>query len=152
MRLIKLKKQLGIMLFWLGWPVFKLILPLTKRTRCIIMHDNQIVVVQPWLSNGKWGLPGGGIKRGEDPLDAVIREVREETSIKLAKKDCKLVNTQKYSSSGLSFSYKLYVIKLDDKPKLRRQKGEIIDIAWVNIDKINPSNSSSDALRAVELI
>lgn len=29
---------------------------------------------------GRWGMPGGGIDAGEEPVDAVIREVREETA------------------------------------------------------------------------
>ena len=32
---------------------------------------------------GMWTLPGGGIDHGEDPADAVVREVYEETSIRV---------------------------------------------------------------------
>lgn len=31
---------------------------------------------------GKWILPGGGIDHGEHPMDAVVREVKEETALK----------------------------------------------------------------------
>ena len=33
-----------------------------------------------------WVLPGGGCKRRETPIDACLREVREETGIRLDKK------------------------------------------------------------------
>lgn len=32
-----------------------------------------------------WGLPGGGLNRGEDPMEAARREVREELGIELAR-------------------------------------------------------------------
>lgn len=31
----------------------------------------------------RWGLPGGGIKRREQPVEAAIREVREETGCRI---------------------------------------------------------------------
>ncbi len=144
------KKRLGVILFWLGWPAFRLILPLTKRTRCAIFYKNELLVVQPWLSNGKWGLPGGGIKFGESPIDGVIREVYEETNIKFDNKKCQNLGEFIYTSSGLRFKYQLFGVTLTKKPEVSRQVGEIIDIAWINIDKINPNNSSSDVLKGVK--
>lgn len=32
-----------------------------------------------------WGLPGGGLRRGEDPAAAALREVREEIGVTLAR-------------------------------------------------------------------
>ena len=42
---------------------------------------------------GRWGPPGGGIDPGEEPVDAVYREVIEETSQKIELGDLVAVNT-----------------------------------------------------------
>lgn len=42
----------------------------------------QEVLLSHWVGDGvhgAWTLPGGGIDPGEDPQDAAVREVREET-------------------------------------------------------------------------
>ena len=36
---------------------------------------------------GEWDLPGGHLKTNEDPIDGLIREVKEETNLKLNKKN-----------------------------------------------------------------
>ncbi|MUL43683.1 NUDIX domain-containing protein [Streptomonospora sp. PA3] len=43
----------------------------------VCIEDGRVLLAQH--ASGDWTLPGGGVRHGEDPFDAVIREVAEET-------------------------------------------------------------------------
>jgi 8-oxo-dGTP diphosphatase len=49
----------------------------------IIVHDGSLLMVQRGQDPGKglWSLPGGRVERGEYLVDALRREVREETGL-----------------------------------------------------------------------
>lgn len=51
-----------------------------------IFHDEQgrVLLVKPSYRNDTWEIPGGGLDAGEDPLQAVQREVKEELGRDLA--------------------------------------------------------------------
>jgi ADP-ribose pyrophosphatase YjhB (NUDIX family) len=38
-------------------------------------------IAGPDIAAGQWTLPGGGLDFGEDPVDGVLRELREETGL-----------------------------------------------------------------------
>lgn len=46
-----------------------------------VIVDNGRILLAHWNEGGRsgWTLPGGGIDPGEDPIDAVVREIAEET-------------------------------------------------------------------------
>lgn len=51
--------------------------------RVILVRTGRVVLVRHWYSPGIWTLPGGGIKNGESPREAGIREVFEEIGYKI---------------------------------------------------------------------
>jgi 8-oxo-dGTP pyrophosphatase MutT (NUDIX family) len=62
-----------------------------RRTAGVaLIHDNKILLVHP--TNSGWkkatcGIPKGGMEIGEDPMEAALRELREETGIRLDPSD-----------------------------------------------------------------
>ena len=51
----------------------------------LLVQDSRILLcrISPRLPDlaGQWTLPGGGLDFGEDPADAMVREVREEAGL-----------------------------------------------------------------------
>jgi 8-oxo-dGTP pyrophosphatase MutT (NUDIX family) len=63
---------------------------LVQRTAAYaVVHspDRELLLVRASARSdfaGRWFLPGGGVGHGEDPVDAVVREVREETGLEVS--------------------------------------------------------------------
>ena len=59
-------------------------LPLRKGVGVVLLNKNNQIFVAKRIDNPNdyWQMPQGGIDKGEDPLEAAIRELKEETSIK----------------------------------------------------------------------
>lgn len=60
--------------------------PIRKAVRCYLIKDNKVVVTKYKEGNKKAGyyeIPCGKIEEGEIPEQTVIREMREETGLKI---------------------------------------------------------------------
>lgn len=104
----------------------------TQRTRVIVVHNNAVLVVMPWLSNGKWDLPGGGLKQGENPSEGAVRELHEELGLIIAPKDVTVLGIEPFKA-GLVRYTAIYVSVTLSKPVQFNtlQKHEIVAVRWV---------------------
>lgn len=113
-------------------------------TLAFIKQGSKILMInrnkQPW--QGMWNGVGGKLKKEEDPLTAIIREVKEETGLSFLKSDVKYRGVVTWN--GLSNHLKngfnqnglyLYLINLPKdvnfKTPIKTKEG-ILD--WKNID------------------
>ena len=53
-----------------------------RRSAGGILFDKNLNIVLVQEIDGSWSMPKGGIDEGESPMDAAIREIKEETGIR----------------------------------------------------------------------
>ena len=72
----RLPQALRSLLIRLGTPSFHV------GAICVVERpDGHLLLVRQSYRREGWGFPGGLMRRGEDPADAAVRELREELSI-----------------------------------------------------------------------
>lgn len=132
--MIKIGRMVGTFIFIAGLPALWVYLRASgKRTRVLLICDDEFLVVKGWLGIGDWALPGGGLHNGENSLQGLIREVQEETGIALYEKNVRFLWSGQHSDKGIRYDYDCFEVKLDKKPTIKLQRYEIAEYAWVPI-------------------
>ncbi|MFI6501235.1 NUDIX hydrolase [Nonomuraea typhae] len=108
----------------------------------------------PIFEPGEWHLPGGGIDPGEQPEDALAREVREETGLDLT--SARLVGVRSYAVVRLGVFWHLigvfYTAEVaSGSPEVIEVDGTTDAVAWLPIPdlggRVKISPAVTDALR-----
>lgn len=87
------------------------------------------------LHPGTWGCPTGKVEPGEDRVDAVRREVREETGIALPREAFAFRETLAVRYPDFDFIYHLFAVRLTERPKIILNRREHINYAWLTLEK-----------------
>lgn len=119
--------------FWATWPGIYLFLKFSVRTRLLVTCGEEILLVKSWLGSGLWSLPGGGLHFREQVLSGAARELREETGLKVAASQFRLLGDRKYADHGLSYTAHVVAVKLPQKPPVTPQRFEILEAKWFSI-------------------
>ncbi len=136
----------GRFCYWLGWPIFRVVLHRSRRSRGLIVSNNKALVVKAWIGNGKWSLPGGGVHTNETPKQGFMRELFEETGLVINKSNLRKLGNFWYNSDGLKFRYVGFVAQVKTCVDVTKQWQEIYQALWVDINELSVSNSNSDVL------
>lgn len=131
---------MGVILFYLLWPLVWLYAPLTRRVRVIVIRDEEILVVKNWFGSGKWQLPGGGIKFGESPEAAAIREMREELAVDI--RQVRLLDAEPHiiQQNGMLFRYHFVLADISNTAQLSTQHG-ITAHTWLRISDMHSTET-----------
>lgn len=91
----------------------------------IITYQNKILL-EKRRDCDLWGLVGGGVKRQETPLDAIVREIYEELGIRVSKDRFEKLGV--YGEPGRIAAYRdgsiwrmvvvVFRLELDEKPEI----------------------------------
>lgn len=139
-------------MFFCAWPAFWVyhrVVP--GRTRVVVVYRGKVLVRRQWIGDGRWGLPGGGLHKGEDAAKGAARELREETGVVVVPEKLKLVGEGRYERGVHRFNYVIFAVAVAS-PKTRAQWYEVSDLAWVDPDELDNSNTTGDALHAVRAV
>jgi 8-oxo-dGTP diphosphatase len=118
-----------------------------KRQRvaayAVILRDDEILLsrLSPLVTSDElWTLPGGGLDHGEDPRDAVIREVHEETGLDAAVSDLARVYSahmpsvwrggRRVNAHAVRIVYDGWVPAGSPEPRVVEVDGSTIEAAW----------------------
>jgi mutator protein MutT len=83
----------------------------------------------------KWGIPGGKMDPGELPENAVVREIYEETQLKLTKENLHFLDKVYIRYPEMDFTYYMYEYCLASVPKYLQLNDEHIDYRWIKLEE-----------------
>ena len=147
----RLLQFVGTIVFFCAWPAFWVYFKLDRgRTRVVLIHDDKVLVMKQWISPGKWNLPGGGIHKDESAVDGAVRELYEETSLRLDPRQLQSLGRATYRQYGLSFDYHVFWAKVATG-NVRAQRIEISALEWRRPGDLIPKNASPDTLHSLEM-
>lgn len=123
-------------------------IPFIQTGASVIVRDERgRILLQQRSDNGMWGLPGGCQELGERLEATAVRELREETGIRVREDDLILINTlsgearkRVYSNGDIVYNNtSLYLVDINSKDLAIKMNAESIRLEFFGIDNL-PEN------------
>lgn len=142
----------GRAVYWLLWLPGFVYAHFTKRTRVLVCAGDRFLLVQGWIDDGSWSLPGGGLHRHENLVQGAVREVAEETGVVLPAEQCKILASEWRHYRGIRYFCHYLAASLPAPVELRTQRGEIVAAQWFSVEELDGLRLKSDVRRALVLL
>ncbi len=105
----------------------------------IVVRDRKILLMKRQGGStgvGTWSIPGGGVEYMEDPLDAVARELNEETGLLAKNFELLGYSNDTHKAESLHYvTFTFYTDKFQGEPKIM-EPHKCSEIGWFDIDNL----------------
>jgi 8-oxo-dGTP pyrophosphatase MutT (NUDIX family) len=123
----------------------------TLGVRAAVIDERERVLLLRHTYTTGWFLPGGGIERGETAEEALRRELREETEVKI---------TAAPTLFGVYFNVRhsvrdhvfVYVVRSFSSLKPKRPDPEISEVRWFSLSDLPPDTNLAARRRLNEIV
>ena len=110
--------------------------PTKRGVKCVLTRGDEVLLVRhTYGDSGRWTLPGGGVKRREEPLAAARREIREELGVDVD--DWRLLGELFERIAGKNDRLWCFASEIGGR-SVQIDAAEIAEARWFAPDKLPP--------------
>ena len=152
---LRTKRFISRIISPLGITILKLHTSLTgqERARIVLRNERQEVLLVCGYIGRNWTFPGGGIEKGEQPMDAVLRELYEETSIIVKPTEVRLLTVFERSRSPVGYTAHIFISDIMIGAALLNETRplEIVEMGWFDLQSL-PAETSPIVHASLEML
>lgn len=104
--------------------------PRTLGVLVALWHDGRVLMVRNSYRPGT-GLPAGGVRRGEDPRQAAVRELREEVGVRVPADVLRFVTDVEIRYESKLDLCRVFELTLETRPEIRIDRREVVWAGWM---------------------
>ncbi len=133
-----------------GYPCARLVWHLTnpdaRGVSVAVRHGDRLLCIRESYRSGL-SLPGGGTNRGETPLDAAQRELREEVGLDFPAEAFVELGELDFSADGRTHFVTFFALDLPSMPAPTVDRREIVWAGWLTRQEF----AGADCQHAIDL-
>jgi 8-oxo-dGTP pyrophosphatase MutT (NUDIX family) len=117
----------------------------TKRVRIVVFNEQgELLLLKTWLGANKWGLPGGGVERGEPLESAAARELVEETGIEVAPSDLR----ELFILRDMGHDEMVFTVEVPKQslPVAMSNRLEVRKVVWIAVQDVHSLDSLTERI------
>lgn len=108
--------------------------PKVEVAGCFCEFEDKILYIkrhQYSPQGDTWGIPAGKLEKGENPWNAVIREISEEVGLDLKKEDLRNMGKLYVRLPEIDYIFHLFAFKFNRLPKTQLKLDEHVEERWL---------------------
>jgi 8-oxo-dGTP diphosphatase len=109
--------------------------PRVRGAGVFVRHGDRILLVRSTYQSW-WGLPGGRVDRGEEPIAAAARELREETALSIAPEALTPLGDLHLEHNNIHDHVSFFELCCEREPKVACDGVEIAELRWANEEEL----------------